>query len=285
VTRVRPRALAALLLILPGPLAGQALTTQPQRYLLTTDAFDGRALWVQPAGLVRRREASIGWSVTGVSRDNVIKLDEVGLTFVSSGLGLGWQHALLLDGSSVNQYAVGFGFGDPRRSVGLSRRWMRGARVSDDAWDVGARAVPVLPLELSIALRDIGSPLVRAATSLPTDSDTTYFTTLVPGVALRLFGGRARLGGDWEIVTHDWGTSAVRFGLGVVLPFDLGVNVRAEFSPDFNRRDLALAVTWGGGAVRATGFTSNPEDADARYAGIWASAVRALDQPRRRRGL
>ena len=178
---------------------------------------------------------------------------------------------------------VHFGLGGPSRSVGLTRRWMRGPRVSDDAWDIGARAVPILTLELSVVLRDLGSPLVRAPSGATAGNDTTYFTTLVPGVALRLFGGHARLGGDWEIVTKNWGTSAVRLGLGVVLPFDLGMNVRAEFSPDFDRRDLALSLTWGGGAVRATGFTSNPESEDARYAGIWASAVRALDQPRRPR--
>ena len=280
-TRVRRSALAALLLLLPGRLAGQALITQPQRYLLTTEVFDGRALWVQPAGLARRREASIGLSMTGVNRDGVIKLDQFGLTLVSSSVGLGWQKAELPDGSAVNQFAVGAGFGDPRRSIGVTRRWMRGDRVKDDAWDIGGRYVPTLPLELSVVLRDLGSPLVRAPSGAPAGNDTTYFTTFVPGAALRLFGGRARLAGDWEIVTKNWGTSAFRFGAGVMLPFDLGLTVRSEFSPNFDRRDLAVSLTWAGRGARATAFTSKPADLDDRYAGFWTSAYRAYDQPRR----
>ena len=280
-TRVRRSALAALLLLLPGPLAGQALITQPQRYLLSTEVFDGRALWVQPAGLARHREASIGASLTGVDRDGVIKLDQVGLTLISGGLGLGWQRAELPDGSSISQYAVGAGLGDLKRSIGVTRRWMRGDRVKDDAWDVGARLVPARALELSVVLRDIGSPLVRAPSGAPAGSDTTYFTTLVPGAALRLLGGHARLAADWEIVTKNWGTSAFRLGAGVALPFNLGLTMRAEFSPNFDRRDLALSLTWGGSGARVTGFASKAVDADARYAGLWGSAYRLYDQPRR----
>ena len=48
--RRRASALALLLAAtaaLPGAAAAQSFVAQPQQYLLTTDVFDGRALWVQ----------------------------------------------------------------------------------------------------------------------------------------------------------------------------------------------------------------------------------------------
>jgi hypothetical protein len=279
VTRAAAALAAALstLALWPARGAGQALLTQPQRYLLTTDVFDGRALWVQPAGLARRREASVGWSITGERRGSALALEQYGLTLASGGFGLGWQRSELIDNTHVSQWAIGYGAGGPRASIGAARRWLRGDRVHDAVWDVGVRVVPRPLLEVSVVWRDIGSPTVRAPAGVPSPQDTTYEATLLSAAALTLLGGRARLGGEWELVTAGWGTSAVRAGAAVVLPFNLGLQVRAEFAGDFAYRALAVALTWSAAATRITGFGAFPQGGGTRQYGVWGSAVRDLE--------
>ena len=272
-----PAAMIVTLTLWPATATGQALLTQPQRYALTTDVFDGRALWVQPAGMARRREATVGWSVTADQRGGITTLEQYGLTLVSRGFGLGWQRAELIDDTHVSQWAVGYGAGGPRASLGVTRRWLRGERVQDAVWDIGARVVPRPLLEVSVVWRDIGDPTVRAPAGVPSPQDTSYGSTLLPAAALTLLGGRARLGGEWELVTSSWGTSAVRFGGAVVLPFHLGLQVRAEFAGDFAYRDLAVALTWSAARGRVTGFGAFPQGGGARQFGLWGSAVRDLE--------
>lgn len=272
--------LAAALLALtvwPASGAGQALITQPQRYALSTDVFDGRALWVQPAGMARRREASVGWSVTGESREGKLTLEQYGLTLASSGFGIGWQRAELVDNSHVSQWAIGYAGGTARASVGLARRWLRGDRVHDAVWDVGARVVPRRALELSVAWRDIGGAVVTAPVGIPSPQDTTYESTLLPAAALSLFGGRARVAAEVELLTSGWKRRAVRAGGAVALPWGLGVQVRAAFDGDLAYQDLAIGITWSGAAARVTGFASLPESPGARHYGVWGSAVRDLE--------
>jgi hypothetical protein len=279
------RAAALVCLLALGrawPASAQALLTQPQRYVLTTEAGDGRALWVQPAGLARRREASIAWSITGSRQAGVTTLEQYGATLASGGVGLGFQHAELVDGTDINQYAIGYAVGSAKASFGLARRWIQGGRAKDVALDIGMRAVPTSLFEASLVLRDFGNPVVRAADPQDTaQRDTTYRATLTPGVALRLFGARLRMGADWELVTKGWGTSAVRLGTAIALPLRLELAARAEFSGDFVRRDLAVAVTWNGSVARATGFASIPQGTGADAYGLWGSALRDLDARRR----
>ena len=265
-----------------APAAAQALITQPQRYLLTTDAFDGRALWLQPAGMARRREASLGWSVTGEQRGSGLSLAQYGLTLASGGFGLGWQRAELVDGSYVSQYAVGYGAGSPRASVGVTRRWLSGERVKGAVWDAGGRIVPRPFLEVSVVYRDRGSVLLVAPDTAPGGPyDTLYTPTLIPAAAITLFGGRARVGAETELLTDGWKRQAARVGAAVVLPFGLGLHVRTAFDGDFTFQDLSVALTWSGTAARVTGFGAFPQDGGARSYGLWGSAVRNLEQPRR----
>lgn len=258
----------------------QALVTQPQRYLLTTDAFDGRALWVQPAGLARRREASIGWSFTGESRDGVMTLEQYGLTFASNGVGLGWQRAELVDDTEISQWVIGYSAGGPRGSLAVARRWVKGRRANDAVWDFGGRYVPSPFLELSAVWRDVGTVVVQSSDTAQSSPDTSYSPTLIPAAALTLFGGRARLAAEAEVLTTDWKRRAARAGLAVVLPFNLGLHLRASFDGDLAFQELAAALTWSGTSVRATGFGQFPDGGGTRHYGAWSSAVKDLE-PRR----
>ena len=274
--RRRADALAALLAtlaaLLPGGAAAQSFAAQPHLYLLTTDAFDARALWVQPAGLAARPEASLSGLLTA-STSGRRTITQYGVTLASRGIGLGWQHDRLPDGSSDNQWAVGLAGGTARITAGIARRWIRGDSTSAAAFDAGVRYAALPSLQLSLAWRDIGSPVVR---------DTTVRATLVPGIALALFGARAQLGADWEIVTSGWGTSALRAGAAVALPLQLALSVRADFSGSFHARGLALALTWNPARARVTAFASRPSGDGVDQAGAWLSAVQRLGGPRHR---
>ena len=251
--------------VLPGAALAQTYVAQPQYYLLTTDAFDGRSLWVQPAALARLKEASISLMVTGDHLNGPLLLSQYGATLSSGGLGLGWQHDEdPTSAGHTDAFVVGFGFGSPTASLGGDRRWHRGTNTKDAAWDFGGRYNPTGGLELSLTWRDVGQPVVLG---------DTIFTTLVPGAAVQLFGTRLRVGADWEMVTKGWGTSAIRAGAQLALPRELGLSFRAEFDGDFKTRTISASLSWHSATTRFTGFGARARQGGADHIGLWGSAI------------
>ena len=169
-TRGRALALAAWTTLaaaaLPGAAAAQFFPAQPAGYLLTTDAADARALWVNPAGLARRLEASIGADAAVERSALETRVSQLGATLSSRFLALGWSQNRVPAGSfgtgnaakpprTTNVFALGFGLGDPAFSAGAAKRWYRAdARAS--AWDVAARFALGARFEVSVVWRDIG---------------------------------------------------------------------------------------------------------------------------------
>jgi hypothetical protein len=275
---VRPLALAAAVLsaavALPRAAAAQSFVPQPQLYLLSTDAFDGRALWVQPAGMAKRREASISALVTAGHDTSGLDLGQYGVTLASGGVGFGWQHDRLSGGEHADAFTLGYAAGNPLVSIGGDRRWYRGTGTKDAAWDAGVRYSPSTLLELSLVWRDIGSPVVVG---------DTIKATVVPGAAVRLLRGRLRFGADWEMVQSGWGTSAVRAGASVILPANLILTLRSEFDAGFTARSVSFGLSWSGAKARITGFGEAVRGATDR-AGVWGSMVADPSAPRRRPG-
>jgi hypothetical protein len=274
-TRDRSSALAAWLVgaavALPGVAAAQSFTAQPQYYLLSAEATDARALWVQPAGLVARRESSVSLMATVDRVGGSSALGQYGITLASGPLGVGWQHDRLSDGSNGDAFAVGYAFGLVGRAVGVDHRWHRGTNTKSGAWDIGGRYAPLPYLMLSLAWRDIGSPLIR---------DTTLRATLVPGASVSLLNSRLELAADWELVTHDWGTSAVRGGAVLSLSARAALMLRAEFANTFSARSLAVAFSWNAPLARVTGFGTSLRQQNVEHFGMWGSAVSALQTGR-----
>ena len=267
------RVLAGLMLAaaaLPGAAAAQSFVAQPQHYMLTTDAFDGRALWVQPASLARLKEASIALMFTGTHVDGPLLISQYGATISSGGFGIGWQHDEdAASSDNTNAFIVGWGFGGPRASLGGVRRWHQGTNTKDAAWDFGGRVQPG-GLALSVVWRDVGQPVILG---------DTIFTTLVPGAALQLFGGKAQVGADWELVTKGWGTSAIRAGALLDLPRDLALSFRAEFDAPFKTRTLSASLSWSSATTRFTGFGAQSRVGGADYLGAWGQAVTNPNNP------
>ncbi len=258
---------------LPGPAAAQSFNPQPQLYQLSVDAADGRAVWLQPAGLARRREASVGGLLTA-ERNGPGGVTQYGATLASGGLGIGWQHDRRDTATANDMWTVGYSAGSARAGIGVSRSWYRGTGTRDGSYSLGARYVPQPAVELSLVWRDLGAPVILG---------DTLKTTLLPAAALNLLGGRARLGGEWEVVTDGWGTSAVRAGAALSLAAGLALSARGEFSGALDLRSVAVGLTWSGPGARVAGFTTNVSGGSDPYGG-WAALVRSLDAPRRRPG-
>lgn len=226
-----------------GRLAAQVLPAPPARYLLTTDVEDARALWVNPAGLARRLEASIGADI-GADRfsGGEVQLSQYGATASSRGLALSWIHDRYPGGGAINAYAVGFGLGDERFSGGVTRRWYRGL-VGYSAWDVALRTETGYGVQVSLVGRGLGAPL-----------DPSYQPTLVPGAAVSLLDGAVRLGGEWEVATHRWHSQEIRAGGTVSLGSALALTARADLTAGLKRQRVILALTWSPSGARVAGF-------------------------------
>lgn len=238
-----------------GAAAAQFFPAQPAGYLLTTDASDARALWVNPAGLVRRLEAGVGADVAIERTPLDTRVSQYGLVAASRYLAFGWSHNRLPAGASAggnlpertaNVFTVGLGLGDSVFSAGAAKRWYRGdARAS--AWDVAARVAVSRRLDASVVWRDIGSPIV---------ADTMLEETLVPAVALSFFRGRLRVGAEWHVATGGWKAREVRTGWTIRTGERLAVMLRNDLTPGLGRRRTVLAVQWGLTRARATLSTS-----------------------------
>ena len=255
--------------------AAQSFVPQPQVYMLTTDAADARALWVQPAGLARKREASVAGMFTANRYPGGMKVGQYGATLASGVLAFGWQHDRFSDTVKMNTFVVGLAGGTPLVSVGLDRRFYSGTNTKDGSWDLGGRYQASPNIEMSVVWRDIGSPVVVG---------DTVFATLVPGAAFTFLRGRVRAGVDWELVTHGWSSSALRVGAGAMLPGNLQLNVRAEFNNNLKNRGVSLALAWNGPNARVAAFSSSVRSPDVDRVGAWGAAVSDPGRPRRRFG-
>ena len=255
-----------------GRLTAQVLPAQPARYLLTTEVDDARALWVNPAGLARRLEASIGADV-GVDRfaNGAVQLSQYGATVASRGLAVSWVHDRYPGGRYVNAYAVGAGLGDEQFSGGVTRRWYRGL-VDVSAWDVALRAATANGLQLSVVGRGFGSPL----------PDSTYRPTLVPGASAALLDGAVHLGAEWEVATHRWQSQEIRIGGTASLGEALALTLRADLAPDLKRRRIVFALTWSPSQARVSGFTGFSGGLDEVGEFGASGALVALRPPSRR---
>ena len=248
-TRQRALALAGGLLwwaAAAGAAVGQALPAQPARYLLTTEASDGRALWVNPAGLARAPEASIGADVT-VDRffpGPRPQLSEYGASLTARGLAAGWEHERLPGRQYTNVFAVGLGMGDESFSGGVTRRWYTGS-VTGSAWDAALRLSTWGGTQLSLVTANLGSPRL---------ADSTYWATLVPGASVNLFGGALQAAGEWEVAPHAWRSIAYRAGGTLALGRGFALLVRADLSPSFKRRGLVVALGFDASGSRAGAF-------------------------------
>jgi hypothetical protein len=235
-----------------APAAAQVIPAQPARYLLTAAVADARAVWVNPAALARRLEATLGIDVTADRLAGGAQLSQYGATISSRSVAFSWAHDRFADRSSTDAFAIGVGLGDEALSVGGSRRWLRGT-VRASFWDLAARAAANPWLQVSVVGRNFGSPTPRDSGSVP---------SLVPGVSTLLFGGAARAAAEWEVATRGWRSREWRVGGAIALTRSWSLLVRADLSPGLGRRRFAVALHLEAPTSRATVFSGLPAGVD-----------------------
>jgi len=239
----------------PWQAAAQRYAAQPARYLLTTNVSDARALWVNPAALMRGIEASLGGDATLDRTGGALRLAQFGLSIQSRNLGFGWSHNRYPGGFSANDYALALALGDEALSVGATRHWFRGG-LSTGSWDVAIRARVTPALEVSFVWRDIGSPIVRD--TVPHE----WPTSIIPAAGLLLFGGRLHASMEAQVEADLSGVREVRAGAVLALGWGLALALRGDFSPTLDhRRGFAAALTWSRAASRAALVALLPADA------------------------
>jgi hypothetical protein len=257
----------------PARAAAQIFPAQPGRYELTTEATDARALWVNPAGLARLPEASVGADLTA---DRFFpggaQVSQYSLSLAGRGVAASWLHERLPSSQSLNVYAVGIGLGDEQFSAGVTRRWFRGL-ATGGAWDIAARVSMRDATQLSLVARNVGSPRL---------ADSTYWATLVPGALVYLLRGGVQLGAEWEVAPHAWRSIGYRAGGSVVLGKGFALSLLADLGPGFKRRALALALSFDAPRSRLGAFglaSGGASEVDA--VGVSGALVTRAPTPRR----
>jgi hypothetical protein len=224
-----------------SPAAAQLRDPQPLRYLLTAEADDLRALWVNPAQLSLRPEADVGADLTVDASASGAILGQLGITVLSGGVAAGWVHDRYRDGGVGDAYAVGLGLGESHFGAGFAYRWYR-VRTRERSFDLGLRYRPVPWLNLSLLWRNVGSPVVRER-ALP--------ASLIPGGRLALWRERAVLSAEAEFDTERRRIAEYRVAGRLYGAFGLSVGLRADLSPRFQRRAFSFSLIWGQAAARA----------------------------------
>jgi len=277
---VIPRAAAgfvsalALTAARPELVAAQLLQAQPARYLLTTEAADARAVWVNPAGLARSVEASVGADVTAERSGGGARLQQFGVTLLSRNFAAGWSHDSYGGASgSADNYVVGTGLGDSLLSIGAARRWYRG-RTGDTAWDLALRARVTPILDASVVWRNIGSPTVR---------DSIYYASIIPALGVHARDGRLGAAVELDMRTSLGTVREIRAGASIAFGPHFRACLRGEFSPSFDRRGFTVAITWAAAKSRSTLVTILPADASSIDAVGAAGAVVATPEAGSRR--
>jgi hypothetical protein len=257
----------------PRHATAQLYPGLPQRYLLTTDAFDGRAAWVNPAGLARRVEASIGTDATVERTGGSSRLSQFGASLRSRNAAFAWMHDRYPGRPGANNFALAVGLGDETLSLGVTHRWFGGPG-GDKAWDLAARGRVSPLLELSVVWRNAGSPTVR---------DTIYRASIIPAAALHLLGGRLVAGAEGDLSTDLHVLREIRAGATCLVATGVAVSLRGEFSPGFARRGFAVAVTLSRARSRSTLVMLLPAGANSIGTLGASTAIVAAEPASRRR--
>jgi len=235
------------------PAPAHVELTQAQQYLQVTDAVDARALWVNPAGLSRSSEASIGLDFTAADSLSGVRVRQYGALIASHAIAAGWEHDDLPGGTSGNTFAVGAGLGSERLGVGGTRRWYRGPGANAGTWEIGAHLHTVPALDLAAIWRNIGSPTVR---------DSILEETLIAGAALDIVG-RVRASADWQLATSGFVTRRVRVGLSLLAGRGVLVSALSDLSSNSANRAFTVVIQLNGAKGRVTAFARDPGPPEA----------------------
>lgn len=207
----------------------QGATNRAASYLVATNVADARALWVNPAGLAARPEASVLLDLTVVQPGATGRLGQVTAGFNARGLSFGYQRDNSLSGIHGHTYKFGLAANYGEFAGGVTLAFHGGAN-QGTAWDMGVRYDWLSTLTVGGVIRNIGRPRifgVRQATSL------------VPAVTLRPFGSVLALSAQASIVS-DSSARGYAVEAEALWPRSPRVGLLARYDTDGSLRRRAL---------------------------------------------
>jgi hypothetical protein len=174
----RATAAAALAVAFAAAAHAQVAPNRAATYLVATDVSDARALWVNPAGLAARPEASVLLDLTVVQPGAGGRLGQVTAGFNAHGLSFGYQRDNFPTGVHGHTYKLGLAGGTGTFSGGIAIALYRGGN-GGTGWDMGVRYDWLSTVTIGGVIRNIGQPSVRGV---------RQYTTAVPALTVRPFG-------------------------------------------------------------------------------------------------
>lgn len=175
---MRRAAALALALACAGVARAQVAPNRASGYLVATDVVDARALWVNPAGLATRPEASVMLDLTVVQPGSTGRLGQVTAGFNARGLSLGYQRDNFPTGVHGHTYKFGLASGSGGFSGGFAAALYRGGN-GGTGWDFGLRYDWLSTVTIGGVIRNVGQPTVRGVRQV---------ATAVPAVTVRPLG-------------------------------------------------------------------------------------------------
>jgi hypothetical protein len=229
-------AIAALEFVLVGGVAAQFGANRATAYLVPTDVSDARALWVNPAGLAAKPEASVLLDLTVADPGAARQLGQASIGLNARGLSLGYQWDHIAPGSSGHSYSVGLGTSAGGLAAGFAVAFHGGA-IRGTGWDLGLRYDWRRTLTLGAVVRNLGRPRVSGMGR----EEVTY----VPAITARAFGTALACSGQARLTT----TGARGYGLQASFEFPgrpaLGIIARLDTDRSVRRTGFTLALSLG----------------------------------------
>ncbi|MGH7645904.1 MAG: hypothetical protein ACREMR_10000 [Gemmatimonadales bacterium] len=259
-------AAAALLLALPA--AAQVVPNRATEYLHPSDVSDARAVWLNPAGLAVRREASVHADLTAGDPGSHGRLNQVTAGFSSRGIAVAYQWDRLAGASNGHTYRIGWATSTEKVGFGFAGTVYRGDTKAS-GFDLGVLYTPRSDVTLSAAVASIGQPRVRGVQQP---------VTLTPSITLRAFGGGAAVSAQARLLQGE--EMGLAFGLraGATRRLPVGILVRLDSDGSLRRAGFAFGLSWGardqlGAVVTTPGDVSNVD-----AAGVYGVASRDLER-------
>ena len=256
-------------LVTAGPASAQVAVNRASQYLFVSDADDARAVWVNPAGLAVRREASVYAEFTVRDPGEQGRLGQLAAGFNSRGFSVAYQYDNFGSDITGHTWRVAMGTGSGPLALGGAVAFYGGDNASEIGWDIGlAYARERFTAAMNVA--NIGAPDVRGQ---------RIATAFVPAMTVLPLAQLAlSVQGRMEDKITGYGFGAA---WNWSVPFPGAILARLDTDRDMRRQSFAFGLSIGardrGGLVATT--PGDVSDVDALS--LYGLASRPLENRRR----
>lgn len=167
-----------LALTVAATARAQVASNRAATYLVATDVTDARAIWVNPASLATRPEASVLLDLTVERPGGEGRLGQLTAGFNARGLAFAYQRDNFLNGVHGHTYKFGFAVGSGNLSGGIAVALYRGGN-GGTGWDAGIRYDWMPQVTIGGVIQNLGQPTVRGV---------RQETATKPAITVRPFG-------------------------------------------------------------------------------------------------